>query len=341
MRNPVLRNLWITQTYHDLGAGMADRGLEADATWPFFAVWASKTAGSVIRGEELPDWLHKRVETSDVARQTVSDANRHWSLLRLLGGVETLSEDHVLKVVGQACDHVSAQVAAGNRSVFAELAPVFAALASGRKPDQVPGLRRAITAYETALSEPNPDTRSVLVLHANVMAVAHEQHRLQSYIASSMQPPLEELLTKTVDRDVAHWVPGWLVRYVAQACLRELLADVTRAWEGATTTFMMKLVTADETLVLHDTIPPLPPGQDMFPPALARADAGAAVHPWDLTGGTGTPCGADDWTVIGQRMCYIVNLFRSRQRHPGLRKPPFTPEQLATMGERKIPAGPL
>jgi hypothetical protein len=341
MRDPVLRNLWITQTYHDLGTRIADRGLAPDATWLFFAVWASKTAGGVIRGDELPGWLRAQMSDSPVAKEAAGGANRRWTLLRLLGAVDKLGDDHLMDVVDETGEHVSGRIAAGNLLVFSELAPVFDTLASGQRPDPPPGLTRVVARYADALAESNADKRSVLVLEANVMAVAHEQHRLQTYIASSMRPPLEASLNRVVDGEVAHCIPGWLARRVAQGCIDLLRREMTRVWEEATTLFLMKLVTADETLLLHDSVPPLPPGGAMFPPALAGAEAEAALHPWDRTHGKGRPSGADDWTVIGERMCYIVNLFRSRQRHPALTSPPFTPTQLEAMGRGKVPEGPL
>jgi hypothetical protein len=341
LRDPVLRNLWITQTYHDLGTRIAGRGLAPDATWLFFAVWASKTAGGVIRGDELPGWLREQVHDSAVAKQAAGGANRRWTLLRALGAVEKLGDDHLTKVVDEACEHVSGRIAAGNLLVFSELAPVFDALAADRQPNPPPGLARVVARYEAALAESDPDNRAVLVLEGNVMAVAHEQHRLQTYIASSMRPPLEASLNRVVDREVVHFIPGWIARRAAQGCIDLLRREMTRIWEEAATLFMMKLTTPDETLVLRDSVPPLPPGPAMFPPALAGAAAEAALHPWDLTHGKGQPSGADDWTLIRERMCYIVNLFRSRQRHPALTLPPFTAEQLEAMGSGRVPGGPL
>ena len=54
MTDPVLRNLHITQRYHELASDLRDAGVGEDATWCAFAVWASKTAGATIRGEVLP-----------------------------------------------------------------------------------------------------------------------------------------------------------------------------------------------------------------------------------------------------------------------------------------------
>jgi hypothetical protein len=42
-----------------------------------------------------------------------------------------------------------------------------------------------------------------------------------------------------------------------------------------------------------------------------------------------------------ERMNFIVNLFRSRQRDPSLFQPPFSDAQLAVLAEGSLPAGPL
>ena len=52
IRDPILRNVQITQAYHDLSAAMA--GLTAaGANWCTVATWASKQAGQSIRREDL------------------------------------------------------------------------------------------------------------------------------------------------------------------------------------------------------------------------------------------------------------------------------------------------
>lgn len=50
--DPVLRNLQITQCYHELSAAMAGR-TGPGANWCTFATWASKQAGQTIRREDL------------------------------------------------------------------------------------------------------------------------------------------------------------------------------------------------------------------------------------------------------------------------------------------------
>ena len=82
----------------------------------------------------------------------------------------------------------------------------------------------------------------------------------------------------------------------------------------------------------------------MFPTALAaltEVPPDSVFRTWDSTNGTGTPSGARDWAVLGQRMNYIVNLFRSRQQDPSLADALFSAEQLATMQAGTVPSGPL
>ena len=54
-RRSPLRNLLITQSYHELAAAIAAVIGNGNANWSSFATWASKTAGQSIRGEEVPD----------------------------------------------------------------------------------------------------------------------------------------------------------------------------------------------------------------------------------------------------------------------------------------------
>lgn len=50
--DPMVRNLRITQCYHELSAALADR-LGAGANWCTFATWASKQAGQTIRRQDF------------------------------------------------------------------------------------------------------------------------------------------------------------------------------------------------------------------------------------------------------------------------------------------------
>lgn len=335
--DPVLRNLWITQTYHELGLAMADRGLGPDASWPLYAVWASKSAGRIIRGEELP----AAVRASVGANPAVAAARQRVNLDWRMGEVSVhFEDDHLFQMVDRIAAAVSGQLATGNLIVFQELAPAFRSLSAGQTPEPVPGLEPAFALYEKALCEPDEKSRAVLVLTANVLAVTHEQRRLDGYIGAAIDAPIDEGIQEVLDQ-VADHLPGHWLRSRAQAAFDDLCGELRRVWEEAATSALMTLQTADERLDLHETLPPPPDGGPLFGDLLAGSDAVAAVREWDPTEGRGAYCGAQDWRLIQQRMGYIVNLFRSRQRHPTLAAPPFGDAQLDALGQGILPAGPL
>ena len=60
IQHRVIRNLEITQCYADLSAAMSAR-LAETPNWCTFATWASRQAGSTIRGEDLLDRLQRRL----------------------------------------------------------------------------------------------------------------------------------------------------------------------------------------------------------------------------------------------------------------------------------------
>ncbi len=49
LQDAVVRNLQITQCYHELSAVLAGR-IAGEANWCAFATWASRQAGQTIRG---------------------------------------------------------------------------------------------------------------------------------------------------------------------------------------------------------------------------------------------------------------------------------------------------
>ena len=202
MTDPVLRNLWITQRYHEFALQLRDAGTGEDATWCAFAVWASKTAGATIRGEVLPARAKQLLVDNAIARPVLDRFNHGLTGLAL----RHLSHDHLAQAVEAISADVSIQIALGNVLVFAELAPLFAAFldASASQPatpeelvaDLAPALvalesaedaatlEAAFSAYGQALF--GPTDRAALILQANTLAVAHEQRRLQPAIAAAL-----------------------------------------------------------------------------------------------------------------------------------------------------------
>jgi hypothetical protein len=347
--DPVLRNLWITQRYHELALGLADRFGE-DVTWCAFATWASKSVGATIRNEELPDAIRARLgETAPALADVNGRAAAH--------GVEAaLARHHLDQVVDRVCADVSHQLAEGNRLVFAELAPVFAALLDAGDADvessvsaRVADLRatgietapieEAFAAYGRALNAAGAE-RCRWMLEANVLAVAHEQERLQPAVTAALDAGVRDTFVRVVDDHFSAHLPGEARQVLTRIAggIADLLDD---ACQRVLTEAMLRLVTADERLDLSTDIPALPAG--LWPPELADLERGelVAFTRWDRTGGIGRPTGAKDWSLLEERMNYIVNLFRSRQHHPGLLDHPFDERQVADLRAGRRPAEPL
>ena len=357
MADPVQRNLWITQRYHEFAVQLRDTGAAEDATWCAFAVWASKTAGTTIRGEVLPARARQLLAEADTTHQALHRFNQGaigWA-------VDRLTHNHLARVVDDVTGDVSAQIADGNVLVFSELAPVFTALIDARTRATTPAelaaelapvlsplgsdedggtALEAFGAYGQALF--GPTDRASLILQANTLAVSHEQRRLQPAIAAALDAAISDTLKKLIEDDVVRHLPTDEARHTLDGLTDELCNVLDEAWDTALTEAIMRLATATETLDLRRDVPPLPAG--LFPLALRELTGTAAeatVAQWDRTGGTGTPSGAHDWAVLEERMNFIVNLFRSRQREASLFTPPFSDAQLAVLAEGRLPPGPL
>jgi hypothetical protein len=357
MADPVLRNLCITQRYHEFAVALRDDGCGEDATWCAFAVWASKTAGATIRGDVLPGRAKALLDdhsTHDALRQA-NQGLAGWAM-------QKLTHDHLGRVIEDVTGDVSSQIAAGNVLVFRELAPIFTALVRGlgSQPVNQEALASAVAPALSALgTDADAATvaaafdgygraplaggeRAALILDANILAVAHEQRRLQPAISGALNAAISDTLKKVMETEVVRHVPGADARHTLDDLTNGLCSVLDQAWDMALTESIMRLVTPRETLDLRQDIPPLPEG--MFPlglRALSGTPAEASYAQWDTTAATGNPAGAHDWAELDERMNFIVNLFRSRQQDPTLFDPPFSAAQLAVLQQGQLPPGPL
>lgn len=118
IRDPILRNLQITQCYHELSAVLEER-TGASANWCTFATWASKQAGQTIRKEDLVRSLENIFDTEPAATQSVRSATtiaQRMSVKRDLREIEKA----VLDILNpfEAIDRASDAVGRGNKKVF-------------------------------------------------------------------------------------------------------------------------------------------------------------------------------------------------------------------------------
>jgi hypothetical protein len=305
LTDPVARNRAITGVYHQLAVAVRDWVGGPDASWCAFAVWASGTAGASIRLDEVPGKIDAFLRASD----------HYGRIQRALG--HAIEHSEVLGVVDKTLDDVSGDIAAGNVLVFNELAPAYVSLLDDQSPPPgtPPPVTTALAAYRRAKAAAGPSDRAVRaqnMLLANLVAVLHEQERLQSAIGKALDAGLGET-AKAIARDrLAKDAERQLGEH-----LRGLGHLVDDAWERAMTEHVMTLNVAGEVLHLGRDVPPLPDGR-MFPVDLSDltlADLVKVVGTYDRTHGTGVGSAAHDWRRLADRMNYIVNLFRSRQQY--------------------------
>jgi hypothetical protein len=74
---------------------------------------------------------------------------------------------------------------------------------------------------------------------------------------------------------------------------------------------------------------------------VANEDLAALLARYEPVPPAPDDCGATDWSVLEQRMHYIVHLFRAFHPSANLFEPPFTPEQVQSFSRGRVPDGEL
>jgi hypothetical protein len=363
----VLRNLAITQCYADLSAAMRARC--PGVNWCTFALWASRQAGTTIRGEDLLDRFRRRLGRHATLLAPWESLSR-WLLRKGVFNATTrlgrvAAEIHT---PFDAFERASEGVAAGNLKVFAEIGKEFArfmatvppdappdseemrsftrALAPGPPPDGQELLAGAFMHFQQQRLEHDPAARAALLLLANLKIGLHEQTRLQPEIAAAMDAPLVTAADLGA-RILAVLIPGsrrwprllrapvatpigWLANTVRGVSVKIAREAVTEA--------MMVLRLPDRVLDLgRDLDVPVPPLLANNPDAALNA----FVKPLDPCAPGGIACAARDWCDFPQRMHYILHFFRAYAVDSRLFESPFTTEQAAAIRRGVIPDGVL
>ena len=374
LRDPVLRNLQITQCYHELSQALSLR-TGPSANWCTFATWASKQAGQSIRKEDLLRTLERAVQKMSGDHQAAEEVALE---ARQAGAKQSLDEiratmRHALDyrlTVDRACRAVGR----GNQKVFEEIGREFArfnseflqdsepdqdkldrfcaALRQGEPPDGQRYLRQAFTRYYRSFFVADAKEHAELLLCANIEIGFHEQTRLQPEIAEALDAAFANasLITR---RLIAAGVPtsNWLV--ISQWLGRRLLGRPTtferaiQAWVAAVQLQMRRALT-EMMMTIH-----LPPdlwvklGDDLtagFPETLRRLvdpDLSALLAQLDPTPDSPAGSGAIDWANLPDRLHFISDLFRCYQETRDLFVAPFTPQQVAALKGGRVPGGRL
>lgn len=366
--NRVVRNLEITQCYAELSDGMRARTGDA-ANSCTFATWASRQAGSTIRGEDLLDRYARRLAGGArllAPLQSISRVLLRKGIFepgsrpgRLVAAVHTPFD---------AFERASEAVAAGNLKVFAEIAHAFAVflatvpaaarpgsaafdafaatLRPGPPPDGQQYLKDAFAHYQEQRQAPDEAMRPGWGLLANLEIGLHEQIRLQPQIAAAVDAPI------TTARDLgarilhvlfprSHRWPRLVfapVASLAGAVVLPLRRAATRLTREAVTESMMVLALPAVVLSLgRDIDAPIPP---VFAAAV-HPELDRFVREYDPCAPGTSACGASDWCDLRQRIHYILHLFRAYAGERSLFSHPFTPDQIARFRAGSIPDGQL
>ena len=372
--DPVIRNLRITQCYHELSAVHAGR-CSPGANWCTFATWASRQAGQTIRKEDLVRTIARLTGSGSLAEQA---ARRLAAVTRRFGS--RLQAEEILKILWEltdqeaALERMSAAVAQGNKKVFDEIGREFArffavclndaafdaakidefcgVLRDGDPPEGQGYLRRAFSHYYRALFTAHAKDRAELMLMANLEVGFHEQTRLQPEIAAAMNAAVIDP-TVFAESFLAAIFPHGTLLVAGRRLLMGLTGRPTPL-QTAINAFVetvrreLRRIITDHLMTLE--LPRgvcLRLGEDVtggFPPLLqeiTNAQLRALLARVDPTPDSLRHSGAVDWADFPDRVHFIVDLFRTRHSSPELFDPPYTPEQVADLKAGRIPTGRL
>jgi hypothetical protein len=374
LSDPVIRNLQITQCYHELSAAMAERtGLSAN--WCTFATWASKQAGQTIRKEDLQRMFEQAVRSGPA---TVEIVRRVASAAKLIGAKRDRHEIQrtILDVLNgtPAFARASDATGRGNKKVFEEIGREFARFLSflqqdskfdaarlatfcdelrpGEPPEGQRLLRQAFTHCYDALFEADAKRRAELQLLANIEIGFHEQTRLQPEIAEALNAVFVDAaeLRNRLIRAIFPW-GNLLVRLrlfltrlwgrptPLDEAIRALIADMQRKLHLVVTEHMM-------TIALPGGVR-LRLGHDLtagFPDSLRQitnSDLLALLKRIDPTPESLNETGAIDWADLPDRIHFIVDMFRCYQESRELFTSSFSSVQVADIKAGRLPAGEL
>jgi hypothetical protein len=375
LKDAVIRNLQITQCYHELSAVLRER-LGGNANWCTFATWASKQAGQSIRKDDLTQALRRFIA---IAPEPGRSAIFVGKMVQALGAKTNL--DEIVTAIWdslnlpKAIDRTSQAVGAGNNKVFAEIGREFArfnatclndpapnmenilnfcaGLIPGDPPDGQAYLRLAFFHLYEALFEPDDCRRAELMLLSNTLIGYHEQTRLQPEIRNALDGPfldeagyLQRLLTRLFPRTAALLLISRHLFFHAlgrppllELAIHALLTSVLATMRVfVTETLMTITIPKDVRLRLWRDL------TGMYPADLQQitnSDLRLLLEQIDPTGDSLQDSGAVDWSNLSDRLHYIVDLFRLYQQDADLFDPPYSPDQIIELKAGRLPAGSL
>ncbi len=193
-------------------------------------------------------------------------------------------------------------------------------------------------AYFDAINEADSKAKAELVLLGNLLLGAYEQTRVEGYLTAT----LSLFTTSWLHRLMRGPKPGVLA-FIG----RGLAAPLSTMYARFATRFFLalELPTADgmAELMVGEPVPSLHGSSREleFPEVLqhiAQPELQAVLTCYDLSDRQYRRTRSRNWATFADRMNYITNLFRSRQRDQSLFRDPWTTLQQAALLEGTLTA---
>jgi pSer/pThr/pTyr-binding forkhead associated (FHA) protein len=352
-KNLLVRNLQITQGYHEV-AQMLGHFLGFDnVNWFAFGTYASKTAGRAIRHESLPGLLKSALV------RTAGYENTYFYLNDVLANDERNAQAN--NKAAKVLEQVSLMLSHGNLLIFGELAWPFVDMVNrfGQElrpnPDQfhqflddhfIPGsfdeggqdwLRESLQAFYQARFTENSKIKSELIFLGNCLLALHEQSRLQPVIEKALAVPFDvfvEGFLPEKDQE-AKGIKKRLATRSAKITREMMLRSVTRMW--------MSYTLPHRNMKLGQKVV-APTGLINFPRDLLYIEnprCQEIIHQFEVGLDTLSGSAAGNWGRLEDRMRFIIAFFRSYQREKRLFLPPFVENQAAAVKAGHFPGGTL
>lgn len=344
LADPVYRNYLITHNYWRLAGQMADLVGPENLSWPAFGAWASEQAGRYMRHEGLA-LVGLVPDLGDRITELLGEGNRHifMDIAPVFGRFIELMRS--ADAATRAEHRRMAEAYTADLPAYLREALELDARSVSDSPHGQREMSWAFTEYFMAMYEDDPDERAERIYVANCFVGLQEQVRVDHILDELLDVP-----------EVNHWVlllaeplvRLWRAGFGLRAQLRRRLglrrspSALERTCrllhaclvDGRTTqvlgTQIMEMDLGVERLEIDEDVPWSSPTA-MYPEELAHFDEDAGgfrarldvLLEWDRTPGSTEASAVDDWSVLADRMNFIVDLFRTRQQYAHLHAHPL------------------
>ncbi|MGI9603185.1 MAG: hypothetical protein ACR2QE_14960 [Acidimicrobiales bacterium] len=298
-----MRNLWITQRYHELAARFTPF-LGRDHGWCTFAVWRSAGLGRGLR----------RTETAHPSLSGEVNA-----LLEALAAQEAAAFGQLAPLFDGFIRQFESGTAQSpdRQRVLAEIGVL----------DADAPVRVAFGQYFAAVHDTDEVRRSQRVLAANLLVALHCEDQLQVELEGVLEA-VSALAERSAIASVPPVVPTWLARRLRRSDRDQVVATSTARIDAALGELTSTVIVDGDTLDLED------PEARPRPSALAVASTSVLAEVLDIWSHGDGEAG---WLDRNTRMRATETFFRSGQHDDRLAVTPFGRRQLEAMRRLQAP----